>query len=69
MINLLTLLSHIQTEDAASNSIDSIVEESKYCGNMMKKKKTKKNKDFEMTKKDVADFKNSTTCWICTQRL
>ena len=29
-------------------------------------KKKKKNKDFEMTKKDVADFKNSTTCWICT---
>ena len=38
------------------------MEESKYCGDLMKKHF---NKELVMTKKDNEDVKNSTKCWIC----
>ena len=42
--------------------ISSMIEESKYCSNMMKKLF---NKELVMTKEDNEDFDSSTKCWIC----
>ena len=42
--------------------LNSVIEESKYCSEVMKKHF---NKEFVMTKEDNEDFKNSTKCWIC----
>ena len=39
-----------------------MIEESKYCNDVMKKCFTK---ELVMTKKDNEDFENSTKCWIC----
>ena len=39
-----------------------MIEESKYCSEVMKKHF---NKGLVMTKEDNEDFKNSTKCWIC----
>ena len=39
-----------------------MIEESKYCSEVMKKHF---NKEFVMTKEDNEDFKNSTKCWTC----
>ena len=39
-----------------------MIEESKYCRNVMKKHF---KKDFVMTKEDNEDFENSAKCWIC----
>ena len=39
-----------------------MIEESKYCSNVMKKHF---EKDFVMTKEDNEDFENSAKCWIC----
>ena len=39
-----------------------MIEESKYCGDVMKKHF---NKELVMTKEDNEDFENSTKCWIC----
>ena len=49
-------------EDAVYNFINSIVEESKYCSEEMKKHF---NKKLVMTKEDDEDFENSTKCQIC----
>ena len=49
-------------KDAAYNFINSMIEESKYCSNLMKKHL---NKEFVMTKEDNEDFENSTKSWIC----
>ena len=46
-------------EDAVYNFINSIVEESKYCNEEMKKHF---NKNLAMTKEDDEDFENSTKC-------
>ena len=43
-------------EDAVCNFINSMIEESKYCSEVMKKPF---NKELVMTKKDIEDFKNS----------
>ena len=39
-----------------------MIEESKYCSEMMKKHF---NKDLVMTIENNENFKNSTKCWIC----
>ena len=39
-----------------------MIEESKYCSDVMKKYF---NKELVMTKEDNKDFENSTKCWIC----
>ena len=39
-----------------------MIEESKYCSDMMKRHF---NKEFVMSKKDNEDFENSTKFWIC----
>ena len=39
-----------------------MVEESKYCSDILKKHF---NKELVINKKDDEDFKNSTKCWIC----
>ena len=49
-------------KDAVYNFINSMIEESKCCNEMMKKHF---NKELAMTKEDNEDFKNSTKCWIC----
>ena len=49
-------------EDAVYNFINSMVEESKCCSDLMKKHF---NKKLVMTKEDDENFENSTKCWIC----
>ena len=49
-------------KDAVYNFISSMIEESKYCSDVMKKHF---NKEPVMTKKDSEDFENSAKCWIC----
>ena len=44
------------------NFISSMIEETKYCSDLIKKHF---NKELVMTKKDNEDFENSTKCWIC----
>ena len=39
-----------------------MIEENKYCSNVIKKHF---NKEPVVTKKDKEDFENSTKCWIC----
>ena len=48
--------------DAVYNFVNSLIEESKYCNDVMKKHF---NKKLVMTKKDNEDFENSSKCWIC----
>ena len=48
-------------KDAVYNFIRSMIEESIYCGDVMKKHF---NKELVMTKEDNKDFENSTKCWI-----
>ena len=48
-------------KDAVYNFISSMIEESKYCSDVMKKH----HKEPVMTNEDSEDFKNSTKCWIC----
>ena len=48
-------------EDAIYNVINSMIEKSTYCNDIMKKHF---NKELVMTKKDNEDFENSTKCWI-----
>ena len=45
-----------------ANFINSMIEESKYCRELMKKHF---NKELMMTKEDNEDFKDSTQYWIC----
>ena len=49
-------------EDVVYNFVNSVIEESKYCSNVMKQNF---NKELVMTKKKNKGFKNSTKCWIC----
>ena len=37
IINLVSLLNHIQVEDVVYNFVSSMIEESKYCSDVMKK--------------------------------
>ena len=49
-------------EDAIYNYISSMIEETKYCSDVMKKRFSK---ELVMTKEDNEYFENSTKCWIC----
>ena len=49
-------------EDTVYKPFSSMIEESKYWGDVMRKNF---NKELAMTKLDNEDFKNSTKCWIC----
>ena len=49
-------------KDDVYNFIGSMIQESKYCSDVMKKHF---NKELVMTKKDNEAFENSTKCWIC----
>ena len=49
-------------EDTFYNFISSMIEESKYCSDVMEKHF---NKELVMTKKGNEDFDNSNKCWIC----
>ena len=49
-------------KDAIYNFINSMIEESKNCSDVMKKHF---KKELVMTKEDNENFKNSTKCWIC----
>ena len=48
--------------DAIYNFINSMIKESKYCGDV---KKEHFNKELVITEKDNEDLENSTKCWIC----
>ena len=48
-------------ENAVCNFINSMIEESKYCSDMIKKYF---NTKLVMTEKNNGDFKNSIKCWI-----
>ena len=48
-------------EDAVSNFVSTMIEESKYCSDVMKKHF---NKELVITREDNEDFENSTKCWI-----
>ena len=50
------------SEDAVYNFSSSMIEESKYCSDVMGKHF---NKKLVMTKKDNEDFENSSECWLC----
>ena len=49
-------------EDAVYNFINSMIKETRYCSDMMKKHF---NKELVMTKEENEIFENSTKCWIC----
>ena len=49
-------------EDIIYNFINSMIEESKHCRDVMKRHF---NKELVMTKKDVIYFGSSTKSWIC----
>ena len=49
-------------KDAVYNFINTMIEESKYCSEMMRKHF---NKKLVMTKENNENFKNSINCWIC----
>ena len=49
-------------EDAVYNFINSMIKESEYCNDLMKRHF---NKELVMTKKDDEYFENSTKCCIC----
>ena len=49
-------------EDAVYNFANRMIEENKYCSEVMKKHFSK---ELMIIKKDDEDFKNSTKCWIC----
>ena len=49
-------------EDSIYNFIYSMIKESKYCNDLMKKHF---NKELAMTKEGNKDFENSPKCWIC----
>ena len=53
--------SHLR-EDAVYNFTSSMIEESKYCSDVMKKHF---NKELIFTKRDSENFENSTKYWIC----
>ena len=44
------------------NCTSSVIEESKYCSDVMEKYFSK---ELVMSKKNNEDFENSTKCWIC----
>ena len=49
-------------EDTAYNFLSSMIEQSKYCRDVIEKHF---NKELVMNKKGNEDFGNSTKCWIC----
>ena len=49
-------------QDAVHKFITNIVEESKYCGHVIKEHF---NKEFVMTKEGDKNFESLTKCWIC----
>ena len=49
-------------KDVFYNFISNIIEESKYCSDVIEKKI---NKEIVMIKEDNGDFENFTKCWIC----
>ena len=49
-------------EDPRYNFVNSMIEESKCCSDVMKKHF---NKELAMTAENNKDFKNSSQCWIC----
>ena len=57
-----SLSQYFLDSDTAYNFVNSMIEESKYCNDLMKKNF---NKELGMTKTDNNDFENSSKCWIC----
>ena len=53
-------------KDSVNNFINSMIKESKHCSDVVKKNFSK---ELVTSKEDNEDFKNSTKCWICDNRL
>ena len=53
-------------KDTVYNFISSMIKESKYYSDVMKRYF---NKELVITKEDNKDFENSTKCWICDNDL
>ena len=49
-------------KDFTNNLVNSMIKESRYCSDVMKKHF---NKELMMTKENNESFKNSSKCWIC----
>ena len=62
MINLLNLFPAYLREDFFYIFINSMIEEIKFCNDIMKKYF---NKELGMTKEEDEDFENSSKSWIC----
>ena len=62
MINLVSFFKSYLSEDAYYNFLNNMLEESKYCSDLMRKHF---KKELVMTKKDDDDFENSTKYQIC----
>ena len=59
---IISLVSPLKTYLAVYNFISNMIDKSKYCSAVMKRRF---NKELGMTKEDNEDFKNSTKYWIC----
>ena len=57
MINLVSFFKSYLSEDAYYNFLNNMLEESRYCSDLMRKHF---KKELVMTKKDDDDFENST---------
>ena len=63
MTNLVSLfIKSYLGEDAVYNFISSMIEENKYCSDVIKKHF---NKKLVMTKEDNENFESATKCWFC----
>ena len=62
MIRLLSLLKNYVGEDAVYNYINSMIQESKYCSDVIKKHF---DKELAKIKEDHENFKKSTKCCAC----
>ena len=62
MISLVRLFKIYLREDAVYSLISSMIKQSKFCNDVIKKHFSK---ELLMTKVDNETFKISTKCWIC----
>ena len=62
IISLVSLFKAYLGKDEIYKFVNNMIEENKYCGQVMKKCF---KKELAMTKEEYEYFKNSTKCWIC----
>ena len=62
MLNLVRFLNHTKAKMLFASFISNMIEESKYCSDVIKKRF---NKELVMTKRNNEYFENSTKRWFC----